>query len=245
MLKGNFSDWTNRNREVKASNVVPLVVRKKCFERIGKEDWKNIHKQFWNHDCTGRWRWIFSKRTEIPVKRRKLDTKALREHHFSYKYFLIDGKGMKEDVCQNFFLRMLGCKSHKILQIVSAKSKEGDLPSPDRRGKHTPPNKLEEKYLKDIDNHMMSFDPSISHYRRVHAPNRPYLPSELSINKMFKDYEAGGEIYRRAIKSEKHQLRQAWSWGMWDVSPIWKSFLWERRRSCWRYLRWIDFENWI
>ena len=51
---------------------------------------------------------------------------------------------------------------------------------------------------------MMSFDPSISHYRRVHAPNRLYLPSELSINKMFKDYEAGGgkqsyEIYRRQL----------------------------------------------
>ena len=81
---------------------------------------------------------------------------------------------------------------------------EGDLPSPDRRGKHTPPNKLDEKYLKDIDNHIMSFDPSISHYRRVHAPNRLYLPSELSINRMFKDYEAGGgklsyEIYRRQL----------------------------------------------
>ena len=186
----------------------PCSCKKKCFERIGEEDRKNIRKQFWNHDCTGRWHWIFSKRTEIPVKRRKSDTKALRERHFSYKYFLIDGKGMKEDVCQNFFLRTLGCKSHKILQIVSAKSKQGDLPSPDRQGKHTPPppppNKLDEKYLKDIDNHIISFDPLISHYRRVHGPNRLYLPSELSTNKMFKDYEAGGgklsyEISRRQL----------------------------------------------
>lgn len=34
----------------------------------------------------------------------------------------------------------------------------------------------------------MSFEPSISHYTREHAPNRLYLPSDLSIKAMHKEF---------------------------------------------------------
>ena len=48
----------------------------------------------------------------------------------------------------------------------------------------------------------MSYDPSISHSRRSHAPNRLYL--ELSISQMCRNYlESGGkgsyDIYRRQL----------------------------------------------
>ena len=42
----------------------------------------------------------------------------------------------------------------------------------------------------------MSYHPSISHYRRVHAPNRFYLPSELSIRQMYQIYLEDGRNAR-------------------------------------------------
>lgn len=39
----------------------------------------------------------------------------------------------------------------------------------------------------------MSFNPSVSHYRREHAPNRKYLPSDLSEKYMFEQYQKSHE----------------------------------------------------
>ena len=50
----------------------------------------------------------------------------------------------------------------------------------------------------------MSYDPRISHYRRAHAPRRLYLPSELTIAAMHKDYVVSSgncsyEAYRKEV----------------------------------------------
>ena len=50
----------------------------------------------------------------------------------------------------------------------------------------------------------MSYDPRISHYRRAHAPRRLYLPPELSIAAMHKNYLGTGgkcsyELYQREV----------------------------------------------
>lgn len=39
-----------------------------------------------------------------------------------------------------------------------------------------------------IDSHIDSYNPGISHYRRAHAPKRLYLPHELTVDEMWKDY---------------------------------------------------------
>lgn len=39
-----------------------------------------------------------------------------------------------------------------------------------------------------IDVHIRSYNPCVSHYRRAHAPNRLYLPHELSIKDMHQNY---------------------------------------------------------
>ena len=41
---------------------------------------------------------------------------------------------------------------------------------------------------KKIRNQIDSFNPGISHYRREHAPNRRYLPSDISIKMMAGDF---------------------------------------------------------
>lgn len=62
-----------------------------------------------------------------------------------------------------------------------------------------------------IDSHIESFNPTISHYRREHAPNVRYLPSDITIRSMHEDWkikypqhkEISYESYRRRIKKKK------------------------------------------
>jgi len=72
----------------------------------------------------------------------------------------------------------------------------------DQRGRHTPSNKLDMQPFYD---HIESFHPSVSHYRREHAPHRRYLPSDVNIKLMYADFLEKGnscsyESYRKAVK---------------------------------------------
>ena len=65
----------------------------------------------------------------------------------------------------------------------SRMSSEGD-----KRGKGPAPNKRPAELSEMVENHIRSFNPSISHYRRAHAPNRLYISPEYSASKLFKDF---------------------------------------------------------
>lgn len=55
--------------------------------------------------------------------------------------------------------------------------------------------------------HIKSYNPTISHYRREHAPNRLYLPSDLTEKSMHQnfldthDYNVSYCVYSRQIKA--------------------------------------------
>lgn len=61
-----------------------------------------------------------------------------------------------------------------------------DGPPVDRRGKY----KRDMKAREAIREHLFGYGPSISHYRRSHAPNRLYLPSDLTEKSLHEDYAA-------------------------------------------------------
>lgn len=78
-------------------------------------------------------------------------------------------------------------------------------PPEDQRGRQAAVNKLD---VKTIDNHIESFNPCVSHYRWEHAPNRRYLPSDITIRMMHSDYVHKGntcsyETYRKIVKVKK------------------------------------------
>ncbi|KAG5875801.1 hypothetical protein JTB14_016817 [Gonioctena quinquepunctata] len=60
-----------------------------------------------------------------------------------------------------------------------------------------------------VDDRIESFQPFISHYRREHAPNRRYLPSDISISVMFEKFKSqypemkvSYEAYRSRIEAK-------------------------------------------
>ena len=50
-------------------------------------------------------------------------------------------------------------------------------------------NSLTTKRLKNIE----SYHPTVSHYRRAHAPNRRYLPSDVTIVDMYRQFIDSGK----------------------------------------------------
>lgn len=106
-----------------------------------------------------------------------------------YIYRLTDNNSKSFDVwCKWFFLTTLGFKKNNdkvvynvYLQLLSNKTPPRNIiPELAKRG-HDPHNKY--KFNDLIYKHNIeSFHPTISHYRREHAPNVRYLPSGQHCN---------------------------------------------------------------
>lgn len=78
------------------------------------------------------------------------------------------------------FLATLEFKANNNTFVHDAVIKE--FPSEDGRGRQSNKWKFDESIVVE---HIMGFHPQTSHYRREHAPHRLYLPSDVTISKMF------------------------------------------------------------
>jgi hypothetical protein len=133
-----------------------------------------INKDYWNQTTDNKRKWI-----AVHCERRGNgeNTPTTKKNVYKFK----NGCGEQVQVCQRFFLSTLGKKERRDQMVRTALDSipPGEsLPTPSRRGKHS----KKQPVNKDLINqHIMSFNPQVSHYRRAHAPNRLYLPSEISI----------------------------------------------------------------
>ncbi|XP_043223237.1 uncharacterized protein LOC122382234 [Amphibalanus amphitrite] len=111
----------------------------------------------------------------------------------------------KIKVCKGYFLTSLGMKPTNDTPVRNALEREGmtAVAPKDRRGDSAAANKCDREAIKE---HIMSFEPAVPHYRYLHAPNRRYLPPELSVCKMYRDFKASREsacsfeTYRKVVK---------------------------------------------
>ncbi|KAH9641232.1 hypothetical protein HF086_003219, partial [Spodoptera exigua] len=78
----------------------------------------------------------------------------------------------------------------------------------DRRGKHGNSKQLDRETIKQ---HVESFKPAIAHYRRAHAPNRRYFPSDLTATMMHTDFmeknpnKVSYDLYRKILKKDMNK----------------------------------------
>lgn len=114
---------------------------------------------------------------------------ALSSRKWDVSYHLINDAGKREPVCKLFFLATLGySRTSSVVQELLTTQADQISPSGDKRGRHEPHNALGADCDALINAHIMSYNPAISHYRREHAPNRLYLPSELTERQMHQDF---------------------------------------------------------
>ena len=94
------------------------------------------------------------------------------------------GNGNEVSVCKTFFLNTLGYSCDSIItETLQSSGPERICPQNDKCGSHTPSHKLKDETIIKIKEHMC-FHPQVSHYRREHAPNRLYLPTDINVREM-------------------------------------------------------------
>lgn len=199
-------DKHSRNVE-KYGLKAPCSCRKKCFEKILQDRRQTVHGQFWSMRYESRRSFIHSHIKVQPKSRSRPRSQGDVSRNYSRFYKLPNADGQDVFVCKLFFLGTLGYTSDKIITSTLAASQTHLLsPTSDRRGKHEPSNKKTVDQKKLIVDHIQAHNPSISHYRREHAPNRLYLSPELTITGMHKDFKAKypnvsvcDETYRKIV----------------------------------------------
>lgn len=113
-------------------------------------------------------------------------------------------------VCKSMFMNTLGLKSDSIITDY-LKRTVNDLPVDlkDKRGQKRAEmiSAIAEKHYEDIKRHIDSYHPQVSHYNLEHAPKRRYLPCDITIREMYKDfiskvYNISYETYRKVFDKE-------------------------------------------
>ena len=127
--------------------------------------------------------------SKIPIKQRTVQNVNKFRRNQSFRYSLKDDNGTTQIVCKTFFLTTLGYdkRNDKVLRSALNNSENSVVAKNDKRGSKQPHNKIDEDPIRK---HINSFQPTISHYRREHAPNRLYLSSDLSFTQMHNDFQS-------------------------------------------------------
>ena len=181
------------------------ICPRKCTTKFSNERRRETYDEYWDKDATQR-REFLSQRVSEVAKERNRSRIGSKTRNTSKKYTLKNEGGEVVQVCAKFFLSCLGYKRIDAVDWLF-RNLEGKA-VPDRRGSHEPLHKTPTTTVRAIVNHIETFYPAISHYRRKHAPLRRYLPPSLTVQKMYDLFkESSGEnisyhTYRRIFKKQ-------------------------------------------
>ncbi|KAG5870980.1 hypothetical protein JTB14_006707 [Gonioctena quinquepunctata] len=178
---------------------------RKCKDKITENRRQQINDEFWKMSWSEQRIFIVGQcQRQIPKKHTENSSRAN-----TYFYYLKNEEGTSAQVCKPFFLTTLGFKYNNDTVLQNAlKNSQNHLLSTkrDMRGRKPSTSKLDHKKIRI---HIESFNPSISHYRREHAPDRRYLPEDINIKFMWNDYnnknkndQCSYDVYRNVLKNE-------------------------------------------
>lgn len=166
-----------------------------------------INKQFWDLNFSERNCFAYNTINRKEIKQRRKNAQSVK--HNSFEYFLKNEKGEMIKVCKIFYLTTLGYSKSSDSFIKCAMGKKNcmlPLPRRSKQGNHLVKPLKDREFIMD---HIKSFNPVISHYRREHAPRKMYLPSEVTITMMHCDFKRQNPnfacsyaLYRRIVTKE-------------------------------------------
>lgn len=186
--------------------VKPPCSHKSCKKAISKRRRRELNKQFWGLSFSARYTFGYATISRTACKYRKKNSKEIRSNSFSYHLKNDIGKLVR--VCKHFYLSTLGYEWSNdsfIRAVVGKQNYLKPIPQMSAQGKHT---KTPMKDRQSIIDHVNSFKPTVHHYRRVHAPKRKYLPSDLTIKAMHGDYidkklgKCSYDLYRQVVSKD-------------------------------------------
>lgn len=175
----------------------PNTCKFQCWTKISSEIRNAVNQEYYVSNKNEKKAFIASHIRRSPVKRRSKyslesnldENKFFRNNNFYY--FLPDNSKSLIQVCKKIFFTTLGLKTNNTNAFRNTLYNLNEItlkPGPETAGGVSHSREKVEKRDSTIKNHIESFHPEISHYRREHAPNKRYLPRELSISFMYEDY---------------------------------------------------------
>lgn len=123
----------------------------------------------------------------LSVNGKKIGRPPAEDSMFSFLYSLQNDKGINVRICQKAFCDVHGF-GPKRLQILRRKLGQGPELEPDKRGKHSSHCSVAEDVKKLVREHIETFPTRHSHYSRKDNIERVYLPSDLSIARLYRDF---------------------------------------------------------
>ncbi|KAB0801639.1 hypothetical protein PPYR_03825 [Photinus pyralis] len=180
----------NKNRIADAHKIINSCGNdcvKKCQKTFSYSHRTLINNEFWNMNHNEQKTFIFHNVSRSPTKRTTVHSATSSRRSNTLQYAFKNESGRRVAVCKTFFLTTLGFKksNDKMVRTVFGNFNETVItPKRDGRGKNP-----KKKFDRDvIIKHIESFNPTIAHYRREHAPLRKYLPSDITIKSMYDDF---------------------------------------------------------
>ncbi|KAJ8969696.1 hypothetical protein NQ314_001637 [Rhamnusium bicolor] len=146
------------SRALKIVNLA-TVTHEKVAEEQGLQNCETNN----NNEYTKR-QFVASRVEQIPIKRTRERNSERRSKRQFTNHYSFEVNGLKVVVCKNFFLNTL-CISQQTVDTALLK-KEGGLVTPNKRGKHTPSNKISEAVRNGVRSHISKFPTYESHYSR-------------------------------------------------------------------------------
>lgn len=181
--------------------------KKKCSQKIGAARQNDINTQFWmitNKDEQKMFAMSCVKKSE---KKRHTVKSGNSRRTYSFQYFLKNEKGEDIEVCKTFLLQTLGYDTENDRLLKNVRNRDPSMITPNRDGRVLRRNSSKKIDRTVILEHINSFHPTVSHYRREHAPNRLYLPSDITVTLMYKafrekypDINFSYELYRKEVE---------------------------------------------
>ncbi|KAK0172827.1 hypothetical protein PV328_006098 [Microctonus aethiopoides] len=159
-----------------------------CSRRFNEEERQNILQAFWDEDVdyNRKRQFVVSCIDQEPVQRQRSRNGARAgRREVTYIYSLILN-GSRTRVCKKFFLNTLDI-SQKFVDLALQKTTSSGIVKGDSRKGHVPGNKIPEEIRNRIRQHIMKFQTLESDYAKEKSSKR-YLPSDLSIMKMYQMY---------------------------------------------------------
>lgn len=118
--------------------------------------------------------------------------------------------GATVNVCKTFFLASLGRspKNDGIIHHTLNSNDDAKFIAKEHGLSAKTSNSAKNVDTQEVDAHIRSYNPTVSHFRRPHAPHRLYLASELTIAEMFAQYmetradnPVSYEFYRKRVSA--------------------------------------------
>lgn len=165
-----------------------MPCKKNCIQHIPESLRTEINRQYWTLSKKEQELFVLNS-TERKCVQRSRGVQDQKNRNWSFSYLLKNSDGVLKHVCKQFYLATLGFSKNNdyfIQKICSSSENNSSITvSPLNNSIKEPWNKID---VEPIKSHINSFNPTVTHYRREHAPLRKYLSYEITIKFMWSDF---------------------------------------------------------